>query len=161
MLLGLALCAGVVPGVLLFVLVSMSHIGSFIAGHSFLSFIWHFPQYQAFVISLQMSSYQVSAALPVGFQIVMLLTRCSLGQVLIFYSAACSLCLLGFMWAVPSQAEYFDKAKIVLGLPSPSPPKKRDAVGAVNGAVHTLRVHKRGELLSEQLRRDWAVRVQD
>lgn len=142
-LLGVALCVGFVPGTLLFLLVMLSDIGTFVAGYSFFSFIWHFPQHQTFVLSLQTSSYQVSAALPVVFEAIIQKTNLSFGNVLIVYGFLCCLCLFGFMWAVPTQAEYFAEAKAVLGLPLPAPPKEFDFRGAVDGATRTLRVHKR------------------
>eukprot|EP00931_Biecheleriopsis_adriatica_P048846 TRINITY_DN28226_c0_g1_i1.p1 TRINITY_DN28226_c0_g1~~TRINITY_DN28226_c0_g1_i1.p1 ORF type:complete len:775 (-),score=126.03 TRINITY_DN28226_c0_g1_i1:30-2354(-) len=98
-------------------------IGSMVNNFSLYGFFWHLPGWQSLIIALSNGCVQVSAILPVILQQAMKTFGLSLPSVLLGY-AAVGCCSGGVCWiTVPSQAEMFDEARRVLGLPIPRPPR--------------------------------------
>ncbi|CAJ1328215.1 unnamed protein product [Effrenium voratum] len=117
----------------LFVLgVFVCDFGSMLNSFSFMGLIWHFPGKQTLVIALINATYQASALLPLILQGAM----DSYSVPLYVYLSVWTLVVLGTVYVcyvmTPSQAEYYEQAKKVLGMPLPRPPadlKVREMLG--------------------------------
>ncbi|CAJ1418289.1 unnamed protein product [Effrenium voratum] len=118
----------------LFVLgVFVCDFGSMLNSFSFMGLIWHFPGKQTLVIALINATYQASALLPLILQGAM----DSYSVPLYVYLSVWTLVVLGTVYVcyvmTPSQAEYYEQAKKVLGMPLPKRPpadlKVREMLG--------------------------------
>ncbi|CAJ1328214.1 unnamed protein product [Effrenium voratum] len=126
----------------LFVLgVFVCDFGSMLNSFSFMGLIWHFPGKQTLVIALINATYQASALLPLALQAAM----DSYSVPLYVYLSLWTLVVLGSVYVcyvmTPSQAEYYEQAKKVLGMPLPRPPADLKVREMVGKAWQVLRQH--------------------
>ena len=109
-------------GDILFVLaVVIVDMGSLVNNFAFYGFLWHLPGWQALIVALSNGSIQVAALLPLLLKLAMQSFKLSLPIALLCYAVVgCG--SAGLCWfAVPSQAEFYQQAKRVLGIPVPRP----------------------------------------
>lgn len=97
--------------------------GSFLNSYSNLGLIWHFPNHQMMILSLFSAILPISALFPVVIKFLMIRIGGTLATWLALWG--CLLLVTAYIcWVyIPSQQEYYNTAKRVLGMPLPKPPK--------------------------------------
>eukprot|EP00434_Breviolum_minutum_P001387 symbB.v1.2.001219.t1/scaffold66.1/size357995/22 len=106
--------------------------GSMLNSFSFMGLIWHFPGSQTLVIALINATYQASALLPLLLQAGMDSSGQPLAAFMSVWSVVVFVTILGCYKLIPTQKEYYEQAKQVLGMPLPRPPRRHESVSNVD-----------------------------
>mmetsp|Transcript_122046 Transcript_122046/g.390283 ORF Transcript_122046/g.390283 Transcript_122046/m.390283 type:complete len:790 (+) Transcript_122046:184-2553(+) len=122
--------------------------GSMLNSFSFMSLIWHFPGRQALILSLINATYQVSSFFPLVVEYVMDSFAITLSTTIGAYIGGVCVATYICWMVVPSQEEYYAKAKETLGMPLPKPPKVLEVRKMSWRAWEVLCLHTRDHVCS-------------
>lgn len=122
--------------------------GSLLNSFSFMGLIWHFPGKQTVVLALINSTYQASAMLPIVAQAIMHRFGLTLSNIMLTWTVMVVACIYCCWLFTPTQAEYYQQAKKVLGMPLPKPPKKMKPCDMLSRGVKVLRQHRQRHAVS-------------
>eukprot|EP00439_Symbiodinium_sp_Y106_P030867 s3962_g3.t1 len=134
-------CKLLAPGVLL------CDFGSLLFSFSLVGFVWHIPHRQTLLIALISSTYQASAALPMLLQAGIKRLELPLHFMMLAWAAAVFAAALVCSVGLPTQIEFLEQAKHVLGVPLPKPGGTR-VPQMISRAVGIVRVHLADHLVS-------------
>eukprot|EP00441_Pelagodinium_beii_P033866 CAMPEP_0197639224 /NCGR_PEP_ID=MMETSP1338-20131121/13910_1 /TAXON_ID=43686 ORGANISM="Pelagodinium beii, Strain RCC1491" /NCGR_SAMPLE_ID=MMETSP1338 /ASSEMBLY_ACC=CAM_ASM_000754 /LENGTH=731 /DNA_ID=CAMNT_0043211921 /DNA_START=59 /DNA_END=2254 /DNA_ORIENTATION=- len=127
--------------------VLVTDFGSFLNSFAMYGLVWHFPGRQALFLALTTATYQISAFFPIIIEALMKSTGVSLAACLF----AWAIMVVFFAWIcwkfVPSQLEYYDTAKKVLGMPLPKPPKDFNFCKLIRTAWEVLRLDTKDHVI--------------
>lgn len=122
--------------------------GSLLNSFSFMGLIWHFPGKQTRVIALINATYQASAMLPILIEAGMRNYGLSLSSIMLGWTVVTFITVY-FCWVlIPTQAEYYEQAKKVLGMPLPKPPTEMRVKEMLWRAVEVLQQNQKEHLVS-------------
>ena len=122
--------------------------GSLLNSFSFMGLIWHFPGKQTVVLSLINATYQASALLPMVVQAAMEQYHFTLSSIMFAWTGVV-FATVYFCWLLtPSQAEYYQQAKKVLGMPLPKPPTELKPCEMMSRCIEVLQQHRQDHWVS-------------
>lgn len=127
--------------------VLLCDFGSLLFSFSLVGFVWHIPHRQTLVIALISSTYQASAALPLLLQAGMKWLELPLHFVMLAWAAAVFAAAGVCSVVLPTQIEFLEQAKHVLGVPLPKP-GGTGVPEMISRAVGIVRVHLTDHLVS-------------
>jgi len=122
--------------------------GSMLNSFSFMGLIWHFPGSQTLVIALINATYQASALLPLLLQAGMDASGQPLAAFMSLWSVVVFVTILGCYKLIPTQKEYYEQAKKILGMPLPRPPADMKVCEMLTRAGEVLQQSKQEHIVS-------------
>lgn len=122
--------------------------GSMLNSFSFMGLIWHFPHSQTLVIALINATYQASALLPLLLQAAMDASHQSLAIYMSGWTIVVFITIAGCYKLIPTQKEYYDQAKKILGMPLPKAPADMKVCEMLKRAVEVLGQTKEEHIVS-------------
>jgi len=102
---------------LMFPAVMIMDIASMMNSFCILNFVYHFPGYEAFIISFVTAATQAASLLPVLLQFIMQWTGTTLSSAMAMYAVLAAVGGIACFVLVPRQAEYYEAARKNLGIP--------------------------------------------
>lgn len=133
---------------LLPIAVFVTDVGSMLNSQCMLGIVWHFPGKQAFIISLSNSTYQAASLLPLLLGFLMDQLGSSLPITMALYMVMVAFGLLVCHACTPSQTEFYEEAKRVLGMPLPPPPKQIECCSMMRKGNAVIRQNLRDHLFT-------------
>ena len=94
------------------------------------------------------STYQASAMLPIVAQAIMDHFGLTLSNIMLTWTVMVVACIYLCWLFTPTQAEYYQQAKKVLGMPLPKPPKTMKPCDMLSRGVKVLRQHRQEHAVS-------------
>ncbi|CAK9018428.1 unnamed protein product [Durusdinium trenchii] len=122
--------------------------GSMLNSFSFMGLIWHFPGRQTVVIALINATYQASALLPLLLQAGMDQWHAPLAPFMFCWTVVVFITIYGCYRLIPTQKEYYEQAKKILGLPLPRAPTDMKVCEMLKRAMEVLQQKKEEHIFS-------------